>query len=173
MRHGVIYDIIKDGDRHLRGRIAELIFERVKSQLLKRTLYCCSTLDLYRFFNYDSCLIDSLPTNEKSLLSKYVKNLNTVRRVIGIGKYKRDSNTLSSEDLRRNLRRLCLFCLKEGENWANIWVNSIHSFPLHLCSGCLEKCIKKELIRSKIFQINSLTMRLTLKIRSFIDLLET
>jgi hypothetical protein len=154
MQRSVIYNIIKDGDRHLRGKIAELIFERVKSQLLERTLYCCNTLDLYHFSNYDSRSIDALSINEKSLLSEYMANLNAAMNILGIEKCE-VSNALSSEDTRKNLRRLCLFCLKEGETCVHVWVNN-HSYrcPFHLCSDCLYTCIKKGLIRSVIFSDN-------------------
>jgi hypothetical protein len=40
MQHSVIYDIMRDGDRHLRGKIAELVFKRVKSKLLKSYYWC-------------------------------------------------------------------------------------------------------------------------------------
>jgi hypothetical protein len=143
MQRHVTYNILTDGDKHLRGRIAKLIFERARSQLLERALYCCSTLDLYHFVNYDLRSIDASSINEKSLLSEYVKNLNAVWALLGTGKYEEVSNVLLSEDARKSLRRLCLFCLKESEACVHIWVNHSYRCPFELCSGCLYICVTR------------------------------
>lgn len=41
----VRYNVLSDGDRHLRGKLAEMVFERIKDRLLQK-LTLCSTYDL-------------------------------------------------------------------------------------------------------------------------------
>jgi hypothetical protein len=144
MQHRVIYNILTDSDRHLRSKIAELVFKRVKSQLLKRALCCCSTLELnYFFISRALSSIDISSINGKTLLSKYLQNLNTVRGLLGIRGDEEVSNILSSDDLRRVLRRLCLFCLKEDVVSELVWVNNSY---FRLCSDCLDTCTKRGLV---------------------------
>ena len=57
----VDYNVLVDGDRHLKGVIAKKVFETVYKKLFK-DFYCCSTLELAdvlrRYYN-DSSLIKS------------------------------------------------------------------------------------------------------------------
>jgi hypothetical protein len=142
----IIYDIIKDGDRHLRGRIAELIFERVKQRLLNGSLCCCTTLELHQFFDYGPRLVDSFSINKNSLLSEYMTNLKAVMNLLGIKKSKKASTMLLSDHVKRKLRRLCLFCLEESEAYVGVWVDNYRRY-FRLCRRCLNKCIKKGLVR--------------------------
>jgi len=136
MWRSVIYDILKEGDRHLRGKIAELVFERVKSQLLGRALHCCSTLELSNFF-WD---LPSIDVN--SLLRDYMANLSIVRDALGMEKLEELSSVLSSDDVRKNLVQLCLFCLKDGETRVGFWTNHYRE-GFYLCRNCLRRCVEK------------------------------
>jgi hypothetical protein len=114
----VTYHILTDGDRHLRGKIAELIFERVKPNLFKKTLNCCSTLDLRWFLNYglQSMKVEDLKLfDEKSLQLSYVRALNELRELLGLEEHKELPSLLSDESIRKSLGRLCLICLEKGE----------------------------------------------------------
>jgi hypothetical protein len=138
----VIYDIIKDGDRHLRGRIAELIFERVKRRLLNGSLCCCSTLELSHFFDYGP-----------KLLSEYMANLKAVMNLLGIKRSKKASTMLSSDNVRRKLMRLCLFCLEEGEAYVSVWVDNYKRY-FRLCRRCLNKCIEKGFVSVSYYEVD-------------------
>jgi hypothetical protein len=51
VQYSFTYDIIEDGDNYLKGKIAELIFERVRSKLLRKIkiTHCCGVTELKHF----------------------------------------------------------------------------------------------------------------------------
>lgn len=147
LQRRVTYHILVDGDRHLRGKIAELIFERVKSKLFQEDLCCCSTLDLYHFLNYGPNSVKALLSGSfepKKLLLKYEENLNAVRRFLGLKENKEVSSLLTNEGIRRDLWRLCILCLEKGEAWIH---GHNHSYHFDLCNCCLDVCLRKGYIK--------------------------
>ena len=109
------YNIKSDGDRTLRGIIAELVFKRVYPQLLGR-LHCCSTTELawaLRFFN-EIVLKDIAIEDINTVILEYIRHLNMAREMLGLEKRNETilSNVLSSSELIRTyLPSRCLLCL--------------------------------------------------------------
>jgi len=73
-------------------------------------------------------------------------NLNAVMNLLGIKKSKKASTMSSSDHVKRKLRRLCLFCLEKSEAYVGVWVDNYRRY-FRLCRRCLNKCIKKGLVR--------------------------
>jgi hypothetical protein len=156
MRYSVTYDIVRDGDRSLRGKIAELVFERVKSLLLGKALYCCNTLDLHDFLA--SRLVDISSIDGRSLLYEYTTNLNAVRDLLGLGKFEGAFNVLSNQDVRKNLRKLCLFCLKEAKTPVFIEADGLER-AFFTCKECFAKCVEKGLLQAVPVHFSDLSGR--------------
>ena len=81
----VDYNVLVDGDRYLKGVIAEKVFERVYKKLFK-DFYCCSTLELAdvlrRYYN-DSSLIKSF-ADIGTLTFNFMSSLGVVRGMLGL-----------------------------------------------------------------------------------------
>jgi hypothetical protein len=141
MQRNVAYNILRDGDKCLRGRIAELIFEKVRSKLLERLavggLYCCGTSRLSSFLH--ACPAALLSLDIDSLLRDYEARLNTARSLLGLERIKAIS--LPKEDL----KELCLFCLEKGEVKVFIEVDD-RSFDFLVCKNCFSKCLERGLL---------------------------
>jgi hypothetical protein len=111
----VEYNIKSNGDRTLRGTIAELVFKRVYPQLLGR-LRCCSTTELawaLRFYN-EIVLKDIAIEDINAVILEYIRHLNMAREMLGLEKRSEAvlSNVLSSSTLIRTyLPSRCLLCL--------------------------------------------------------------
>jgi hypothetical protein len=149
MRRSEIYDILKEGDRHLRGKIAELVFERVKSSLLGKTLHCCDTtrLSLFLATNSPIPLIDV-----SSSIHDYVTKLNFARKALEMAPLE-VSVALLREKIKK-LKGLCLFCLQKGKVRLFIEKDGDRR-AFFACEDCFSKCLEKMLLRSeaKIIQI--------------------
>ena len=138
------YNILVDGDRHLRGAIAEMVFERVYRELLK-DLYCCRTLMLAKVLRLyrDESLIKGF-TDIKTLISDFMNCLNTVRRILGLERY--EEFQLSVEELRHKLERHpCIFCLREIKPSFRDIIH-IDGDWIDVCDDCLQKMLEKDLI---------------------------
>lgn len=138
MRRRMFYDILKKENRHLRGKIAELIFDKIKSQLIRESLHCCTT---YRLHNF-------LPTIENSINS-YIEALNTAREFLGMQRFDGIFDMLLDKKVGGDLlRERCLLCLKEGGIELLIRMeNTYRSF--RLCKSCLHICMEKGFIQFK------------------------
>jgi len=146
MRRSVIYDILKDGDRHLRGKIAELVFKRVKSQLLKRPC-CCNTMELTYFLMHYA----HFKENISFLLGGESKSY-SFGPLIGVPMEEEGEtsvNILSEEDIRK-LMKFCLFCLKEGEKEVGIQIDD-KCILFYLCDECLGRCVNRGVVCSTNF----------------------
>jgi hypothetical protein len=143
MQRSVIYDVMRDGDRHLRGKIAELIFKRVRSKLLERPC-CCNTRELTYFFAEYAHFKEevSFLLGEKPPSSHfYIMWASTLEKE-GWEEVRR---TLSEEEV-KNLGRFCLLCLKEGEKEVCIHIDDSYRL-VYLCSNCLRRCMERRFIR--------------------------
>jgi len=134
---------MREGSRHLRGKIAELIFEYLKPRLLGENLCCCSTVELsYSPWNLFSIDADSL-------LHDYVTDLNAAREVLGVERLEGPLSAFLSDDVKRDLVNRCLLCLKKGEVFIRVWVNGhrdgfYRSF--YLCRDCLHRGTERGLV---------------------------
>jgi hypothetical protein len=164
LHRSIIYNILRDGDRHLRGRIAELVFERVADQLSKK-LQCCSTHELTYFFglyNYyfqhflsELHLPDISVIDDKQLISGYIKKLEAVRRLFKL-EGRKASEIISRENTRKNLERLCPICLKDRGIEIKVSIGK-ETIRLYLCRNCLKKIIEKKVVRKvseNFYEIN-------------------
>jgi hypothetical protein len=143
MWRSVIYDILKEGDRHLHGKIAELIFERVRSSLLGRTLHCCDTTRL-SFFLAINPTIPS--TDVSSLIHNYATKLNLARKALEMSPLE-VSVALLREKIKK-LKGLCLFCLQKGRTLLFIERGGDRR-AFFACEDCFSKCLEKALLRSE------------------------
>lgn len=133
-----VYDILREGDRHLRGKIAELVFDKVKFQLIREPLYCCTT---YKLCNFIRAI--------RNDISSYIEALNIAREFLGMKRLEETFNTLFNKEVGGNLLRgRCLLCLEEGEAEVRIRVEDVHT-SFRLCKSCLHVCMEKGLIQSK------------------------
>jgi uncharacterized protein YihD (DUF1040 family) len=149
------YNIKSNGDRTLRGTIAELVFKRVYPQLLGR-LRCCSTTELawaLRFCN-EIVLKDIAIEDINAVILEYVRRLNMAREMLGLEKRSEAvlSNVLSSSTLIRTyLPSRCLLCLdraipsnfvetdikvavKKNDEDRGVGYHTVHFI---LCNNCL------------------------------------
>lgn len=152
MQNSVIYDIIRDGDRHLRGKIAELVFKRVRPRLLKRPC-CCNTRELTYFLMEYAHFKEEISflLGEKPPPHSYIMWVSPMEKE-GLEEIR---NTLSEEEIRK-LGKFCLLCLKEGEKEVQIQIDTNYRL-FYLCSDCLRKCTKLGFIRSinNTYEVNS------------------
>jgi hypothetical protein len=137
---GIEYNILKDGDRHLRGKLAEEVFVRVKERLLPKDILYCKTAELYNFLRYHKSTIDKIiaeyAAGKYSPLLRCMEidnELDDLRKKLGIRK-KRDI-----EDV-LDVKPLCLLCLGYGQEWVHM-ISSDH-LDLYLCWDCLDSCKK-------------------------------
>jgi hypothetical protein len=138
----MIYDIMRDGDRSLKGKIAELVFERVRSSLVRRTLYCCSTTRLSSFLTTNP---PTSSTNVSSLIHDYATKLNLVRKILGM-EVLDVSTALSYREVRENLKGLCFFCLNKDENKTLFIERGGHERVFFACKDCFSKCLERGLL---------------------------
>jgi hypothetical protein len=149
------YNIKSNGDRTLRGTIAELVFKRVYPQLLGR-LRCCSTTELawaLRFCN-EIVLKDIAIEDINAVILEYVRHLNMAREMLGLEKRSEAvlSNVLSSSTLIRTyLPSRCLLCLDRAipSNFVDTDIKVVikkndedrgigfHTVHFILCNNCL------------------------------------
>jgi hypothetical protein len=130
-----VYDILREGDRHLRGKIAELVFDKVKFQLIREPLYCCTT---YKLCNFIRAI--------RNDISSYIEALNIAREFLGMKRLEETFNILFNKEVGGNLLRgRCLLCLEEGEAEVRIRVEDVHT-SFRLCKSCLHVCMEKGLI---------------------------
>jgi hypothetical protein len=154
VQYSFTYDIIEDGDNYLKGKIAELIFERVRSKLLRKITHCCGVTELKNFLT--AYPPEARSINVNSLLKNYVEKLNSARSLLGLEEIE-DFNTLL-EDAKGKLLGSCLFCSRKGRVPIFIekedpkkWVRG----RFRVCRGCFSKCIEKGLLRKVSYFIGS------------------
>ncbi|MGC9015144.1 MAG: hypothetical protein ACP5KW_12280, partial [Thermoproteota archaeon] len=152
------YNILKDGDRHLRGKIAEEIFMKVKDKIIpSEKLLFCSTYDL-RFtlvripYSEASKIVSQYALGNDPLLLSYneaEEKLNKFRKALGINIHKNNSlEELHNMTYLKNTRILyldrCILCLDKGEIF-------VGGFMSYLRSSCLNKCLELGYISKKQF----------------------
>ncbi|MGC9086535.1 MAG: hypothetical protein ACP5IT_10115, partial [Thermoproteota archaeon] len=154
MTQDIEYNILKDGDRHLRGKIAEEIFMKVKDKIIpSEKLLFCSTYDL-RFtlvripYSEASKIVSQYALGNDPLLLSYneaEEKLNKFRKALGINIHKNNSlEELHNITYLKNTRILhldrCILCLDKGEISVGGLMFFFHDF--YLCDSCLTKCLE-------------------------------
>ena len=145
MTHSIKYSVLKDGDRHLRGKIAEEIFERAKDMLfLGRELTLCKTHDL-------SYVLMGIPDSEVSkIITQYAlgkdplllsyneaeERINEFRKKLEISVREINISELSST------RGICALCFGKGKFLVDGLYLDQASYTFWLCGSCLEKCLQ-------------------------------
>jgi hypothetical protein len=153
VQYSFTYDIIEDGDNYLKGKITELVFERVRSKLLRKITHCCGVTELKHFLT--AYPPEARSMNVNSLLKNYAEKLNSVRSLLGLKEID-DFNALL-KDARGRLLGSCLFCLRKGRVPIIIEKGDPEKGVLRrcfrVCRECFSKCIEKGLLREVSYSI--------------------
>jgi len=156
VRQRMIYDILREGDRHLRGKIAELVFDRIWTRIFEGPLYCCTTQEIYNFLS--EFLLErrakglrsiNIKTYIETQINNYIATLNKARELLGLQNNKETVNLLSDGKVKKNLLyKKCLLCWKEGEAEIRIRIKGYYHY-FWLCKDCLKVALDKGVVQPK------------------------
>lgn len=142
------YNILTEGDRHLLGKLAEIIFERVRNRLLKNLTYCGAG-ELRRMLADQRHLKFDL----ESILAKFKTGEDPIQRMLDSAEVELNGLIARLGIEKSSLAEVrwdnCILCREMGEELVHA---SDHSFHFLLCKECLSKCRKSGLIYGNLVQ---------------------
>jgi hypothetical protein len=135
------YNILRDGDRHLRGKIAEEVFARVKDKLIRSFILQVNT---YHFTSF----LSEYERHEEVIewiLTRLSEGLTPSQIVLEASRelelFRKEMDVSVNGEGPAALEGFCIMCFKRGE----VKVRGL--YPLKLCGECLEKCLKRGYVR--------------------------
>ncbi|MCP8309062.1 MAG: hypothetical protein H3Z54_10290 [archaeon] len=145
------YNILKDGDNTLKGKIAEEVFKRVANKLLLQDILFCGTSDLAWLLNYDSNLLKEVNLQFEDILTKLKDGGCLVS--LAYDKIKAEiENSINQLGLEKVVLALkykkCFIGGEEGEEVLTE-VLTDYGYPYYrvwLCERCFNGCLKLGLI---------------------------
>jgi hypothetical protein len=140
-------NILSEGDRHLRGKLAEMVFERLRDRLLQKLTYCST-------WKFRRMLADQhLKFDLKSILAKFKTGKDPIQLMlneveVGLNRL-RESLDIEKSSLAEVRWGNCILCGEKGE----VWIHSPgHVFHFYFCEECLSKCQKSKLVYGNALQ---------------------
>lgn len=161
------FNLLRDGDRHLRGRIAEEVFSKVKDKLLQGVfMLSCNTHDFDGFYlawKANRQLMDYLSdrlregASPQQLIAEASRGLDDLRSILGI-----------SVNDPPNLEDPCILCLGKGE----VLVHLSAATYFGLCKSCLQKCLEQGYVKKSVPEATQKLESLKEVIKEFTDMVE-